>query len=222
MPANMKCEEIEKLMYLKQDELSQEEIDILQDHLKECKECRKEYEEVRHFLDQAKYENPAIDSRFLEARVVEALNRNQEKRLEKGLKPVRKLILKALSIAAVFFFIIFSIEQLNTVKKISSLEQKLAIRNGTTIKPKGQVLVLNHFYDMDDLKQILSPDLNYQVDLSPIFSKTTDNSLILSILNKGDKKLLQDVLRSTPIGEVILNHGFYGNSQLLNLSFNKK
>ena len=70
----MRCEEIEKLKYLKDNELSAEESEILRLHLQNCEDCRKEYQDISILIQKAEFETPSINTRFLEARVAESIH----------------------------------------------------------------------------------------------------------------------------------------------------
>jgi hypothetical protein len=213
------CEEIEKLLFLKAEELSAIEKDKLQDHLDKCQECRAEYERNMQLLENIRFRSPSFNSGFMESRIIQNLEKHQDSNLNRKPILVRRQFLKALAVASVFFFIIFSVEQANTVKKITRLEKKLAETNGKTIHQKGQLLVLNHFYTMDDLKQIVNPGFTGQAYFNSFFPKPVPGSL--SLLNNRGQKLLQELLEAQPLGSVIFSGKFYGNSELLNPTFEK-
>ena len=212
------CEEIEKLLFLKAEELSAFEKDKLQDHLEKCENCRNEYERNMDLLGKSNFKSPAFNTGFLENRIIKTLEQRQLPKSIGKAAPGRRQFLKALAVASVFFFIIFSVEQVNTVKKITRLEQKLAGSNGNTINQKGQVLVLNHFYNMDDLKQIINPDLLDQGNKNVFSPKPVPGSLYLNLFDKRGHNLLKELLESQHFGTAIFSGKFYGNSQLLNLT----
>ena len=213
----MRCEEIERLLYLKKDELSEEERSSLYNHLQGCESCKQEYGSVSQFLERAQFTSPSMDSRFIEARITDSFKKYQDNKLYKNSFAIRRNILKALSIASVFFLIIFSVEQVNTVRKISQLEQKLADTGSTAVQPQKQILVLNHFYDMDDLKQILNPDNLSQAGMVSFLPPGSSDLLNINLFNKGGKILTPEIWQSSCMGKITLNGGFYGNPRLLNL-----
>jgi len=208
-------------MFLKAEELSADEKSRLQDHLDQCEDCRNEYEQIMLLLEIGRFKSPSSNTRFLEARIIKNLEEYQDRKSNRKGNPFRKPLLRAMAVASVIFFIIFSVEQANTIRKITRLENKLAGTGGKAINQKGQILVLNHFYDMDDLKQILNPDFIDPAHIDPIFLKRGTGNLYFNLFERRGNKLLKEVLESHPFDNVIRKGKYYGNSRLLNPSFNK-
>ncbi len=120
------CTEIEFLMYLTPDELSDQEKVLVEEHLAECADCAK----IRmNFLDNR---NILIGDRDSEGVQDPDFNRMEELVMRR-IVPVRTKVSPVLAIlrwtstvAAALFLILFLGEQAHSVRKIARLEQTLA------------------------------------------------------------------------------------------------
>ncbi len=150
------CQAIEALMFLKHDELSIIEASVLNNHLRQCKDCQKKYQDIKSHISEITF-NPVVN-----------LNPDEKDKIEKYVQNrIVSLIIKkknnntiffkrALVAASILFFVFFSTEQIRTISKITNLEQRVEETTNLSVvnRHKREILVLNHFFTWKELVSV--------------------------------------------------------------------
>ena len=159
------CQAIERLLYLKDDELSAEERSRLKDHLEDCSYCVNEYNEI-HSLKQKTYFEPYTENPEFLIDGIQKKLQDLGSESRRRIKPwiLQKPIQRILAAACVLLFLVFSIEQVNTISKISKLENRIQEQASSSYldRQKGELLVINHFISWDEIKATASIHLNLE------------------------------------------------------------
>lgn len=160
---NNDCNGQEPLLYLKQDELSLDEQKSLEQHLNQCDSCLSKYEEIQRFFDSSKFQ-PTNNQH---QRLVNQIREDFLRLIPAIQKPSSNIIFRPkfkrlLVAASILFFLVFSIEQVSTISKISKLESRINQRTNASesLHHKGDMLALNHFISWDEIKSTAFPILN--------------------------------------------------------------
>ena len=176
------CHNIERLSYLKSDELSTDESNTLQKHLENCDNCRAKYQEIQLLIQQLAFKkssiiNPDVKNN-IEDRVLQQISGIRKKSESKTIIYLKS----AFAAASVLFFFFFSAEQINTISKITKLEDRLEKENQSIESTfrKGDLLINNHFFCWEEIASAIPIDLD---------SEKLDKKILSKFLNKNSLSL---------------------------------
>lgn len=142
----MKCRDINKLMYLKEEELSRRELAEIKQHIAACPACAKEYSEIEKaglIIEKIKNTSPLLtDEAGFTNSVMEQIE-------SKVYTPESSFFGNILDKVSQFFFITsvraaavslililvstFIVQQYLVFSNVSDLENKLAVKNGSQV-----------------------------------------------------------------------------------------
>jgi len=159
------CAAIEALLYLKDEELTPEELNIRKYHIDRCAKCMAKFNEIQAQQQKNKFE-PFTGSSEELIEAIQTRIDNLPNQVYRRVRPwiFQKQVQRILAAACVLLFIVFSVEQVNTISRISNLETRIQNRAPSSYLQgrKGELLVINHFISWDDIKASASRHLNLE------------------------------------------------------------
>ena len=152
------CKNIEFLLYLKDDELTEAEKKRLNEHVHNCPDCQAEWDSIQETMIP-----DTGDSRVSEqmkaavyTQVCDVVYQQQNPGSN-----LYRLAVQLVAAACVLLFVFFGYEQFYTLRKINQLEHRLANRSITADQftpTQNQLLIVNVFFSWNDIQSFLGTE----------------------------------------------------------------